>query len=99
MPNPDNKKIVHHKDGNPLNNRVENLEWVSQSDNVKHGYETRIILNGINHGSSKLTEQNVKDIREIWSKGKLSQAKIGKLFNIAQVTVHDIIHRKRWKHI
>jgi hypothetical protein len=31
---------VNHKDGNRFNNMLENLEWVSLSDNIKHGFET-----------------------------------------------------------
>ena len=32
-PNPNNYTIVHHKDNNPLNNRAENLEWVTTKYN------------------------------------------------------------------
>ncbi len=35
LPNPDNLPYVHHKDENKLNNSVENLQWVSESENVK----------------------------------------------------------------
>lgn len=36
LPNPDNLPYVHHIDGNRLNNNVENLKWVSESENQQH---------------------------------------------------------------
>ena len=35
--------IANHINGNKLDNRAENLEWISQSDNVKHAHETGLI--------------------------------------------------------
>ncbi len=35
IPNPDNKPCVGHKDNNPLNNRVNNLYWCTQKENLE----------------------------------------------------------------
>lgn len=39
IPNPNNLPQVNHIDGNKLNNNLNNLEWVSNSTNTKHGYD------------------------------------------------------------
>ena len=39
IPNPNNKPQINHKDSNPMNNHVENLEWCTSQENIVHSYK------------------------------------------------------------
>ena len=64
---PDGKQI-NHIDGVKTNNRADNLEYVTSSENQQHAYDTnlRIPPRGETQGLSKLTEKNVHEMRSLF---------------------------------
>ena len=45
LPNQDNLPVINHKDLNPLNNHVSNLEWCTLSHNVQHAWDNGAFVN------------------------------------------------------
>lgn len=45
IPNPENKPEVNHKNGKYIDNKLENLEWVTPKENTQHAIRTGLINN------------------------------------------------------
>lgn len=54
---------------------------------------------GTRSGKAKLTEANVKEIRDIYSLGGIAMREIARQYGVSYSTIHGIICRSHWKHI
>jgi len=74
LPNPENFSIVNHKDGNPKNNHISNLEWVTTLGNNLHAIET-----GLHKTKSVLKiDRETGEILESFSSARKAAESVGK---------------------
>lgn len=69
IPNPDNKPQVNHKDGNKLNNCVDNLEWVTNKENYDHARSHGLIKTGDELSYATVDNETVEKMCALLEKG------------------------------
>ena len=103
--NPEKAPEINHKDGNRLNNRIENLEWVSSKENKSHARKIGLYKNlgknparGEKNGLAKLSKENVQEIRKRIETGE-RQNILASEFGVGTSAINSIVQFKTWKHI
>jgi DNA-binding transcriptional regulator YiaG len=99
IPNPEGLPQVNHIDGDKRNNRVENLEWVSNQENIDHAVRNGLMLRGEQVYGAKLKREDVVEIRRLRADEGLTQKEISKRFGISRAQVGYIVRREKWSHI
>lgn len=90
---------VNHKDGDKTNNCMENLEYITNLDNVIHARKTGLLdVRGTGNGRAKLDSDSVRKIRTMYAQGH-KQVELAAQFSICQTTISRVILRKGWGHI
>ena len=87
---------INHIDGNKFNNNLVNLEWVTSSENTRHG-----VKNGL-FSRVKLSVEEVKKIKEKFKnepdyRGKV--ADIARMYNVSFHVISLIKHNKNWNYV
>jgi hypothetical protein len=89
---------INHINGNKTDNRVENLERCSRSENGKHAHATGLNrgVKGHNHPMAKLTNAQAEEIRKKYSPFKYTMQMLAKEYGISDSNICGIIKNKRY---
>ena len=89
---------VNHKDGNKLNNRVENLEWCTSKENIDHAWNNNLAKarKGSKNNFSILNEKQVLEIAELLQNKNMTGRAIAKKYNVSPQTISAIKCRHNW---
>lgn len=98
LQNWDPSLYVNHKNAVTNDNRVENLEMVTHSENLQHAFRLGLFDNrGCKNKMSKLNNNDVRFIKS--NLDKYSNAELAKMFCVDQSVISRIKHGKSWRHI
>ena len=89
---------INHKNGNKKDNSVDNLEYVTPSENLLHATRTLHKRSGANHWNSRLKESDVLQILSLRKSG-LTHEQIAKAFSVSRTTISEILLGKKWQHL
>lgn len=85
---------INHKNGNTKDNRLDNLEYVTFSENTQHALkvlEREMGLRGSRNPGAKLTDRQVVEIRQLYATGKYSARQLSEIYPASRSAIGEVV--------
>lgn len=89
---------VAHFDGNPSNNRLDNIRYATPAENNQDKIRHGTVVRGEESGTAKLTQEEVSQIRRERSNGS-SLTDLSEKFEISIAQVSRVANGRQWRHL
>lgn len=97
-PRPEWADLVAHVDGNPANNRADNLRWATYAENEADKRHHGRALLGERHHQARLTAEQVIAMRAERARGDSLSTLVGR-YGVGMSQVQRIVNGKSWRHL
>lgn len=100
---PEQNEVIEYKDGDKLNNRADNLRWITRAESRKKTLlrcrQSNILINaGEANGRAKIDQKKAVEIRKLKKNG-FTYAAIANLYNISIPAAQYVVENRNWKNV
>lgn len=98
-PKPEGKELVAHRNGDPADNRAENVYWATYKENLEDARRHGTLKCRAKHPNTNLTEEQVAYIKKVYKprSRKFGSFALGRELGVHRTTIENIVRGTTWK--
>lgn len=93
LPIDDKRRYVNHINGKKEDNRAENLEWVTNRENILHARDVlKTLKRGVSSSNHRLTYDQLVEVWDLYMTGRYKRYELAEKFGLARTTISYLLN-------